>query len=163
MREVLERESAPAWAVYYTIHDDPPLNVPGKRGKQRPRVDVEFESIARGRRLRLRFEAKRLRRNRDVRQYLGEDGLGCFTSGKYPLTHPEAGMLGYVQSDGETAWATRIETVLRQAPDLYYIAGNNMWEKNQITPQLLYTYRSQHYCQTLGADIHIFHTLLRFC
>lgn len=72
-------------------------------------------------------------------------------------------MLGYVQSDGETAWAARIETALRQAPDIYYIAGNNMWEKNQITPQLLYTYHSRHHCQTLGADIHISHTLLRFC
>jgi hypothetical protein len=160
---VQERESAPAWAVYFTIHDDPPLNVPGKRGKKRPRVDIEFERVTRGSRPRLRFEAKRLRRNRDIRQYLGEDGLGCFTSGKYPLTHPEAGMLGYVQSDVETAWAARIKTALRQTPDIYYMAGNNVWEKNHITPQLLYTYRSQHHCQTLGADIHIYHTLLRFC
>ena len=163
MRKVQEQESAPEWATHYTIHDDPPLNVPGKRGKKRPRVDIEFERVTRGSRPRLRFEAKRLRGNRDVRQYLGEDGLGCFTSGKYPLTHPEAGMLGYVQNDSETAWAARIETALRQAPDVYYIAGNNVWEKHQITPQLLYTYCSRHHCQTLGADIHIFHTLLRFC
>jgi hypothetical protein len=146
MREVQERESAPAWAVYYTIHDDPPLNVPDKRGRKRPRVDIEFERIARGSRLRFRCEAKRLRRNRDVRQYLGEDGLGCFTSVNYPLTHREAGMRGFVQSDGEIAWAARIETALRQAPDTYGIAGNDVWEKNQITLQLSYTYRSRHYC-----------------
>ena len=162
IREMQERESAPAWVVYYTIHDDPPLNVPGKRGKKRPRVDIEFERITRGFRPRLRFEAKRLRRNRDVRQYLGEEGLGCFISGKYPLTHPEAGMLGYVQNNGETIWATKIETTLHQAPNTYFITGNALWEKNQITPRLLYTYRSKHRCQTLGEDIYIFHTLLRF-
>jgi hypothetical protein len=163
MREVQEQESAPAWAVYYTIHDDPPLTVPGKQGKKRPRVDIEFERVLRGRRPRLRFEAKRLRNNRDMGQYLGEDGLGCFTSGKYPLTHPEAGMLGYVQSDSETAWAVKIETALRQAPTTYCIAGEEGWEKQQITPRLPYTYHSKHHCQTLKADIRIYHTLLRFC
>lgn len=162
MRELQERESAPPWVAYYTIHDDPPLNVPGMRGKKRPRVDIEFERVIPGMRPRLRFEAKRLRRNRDVGQYLGKDGLGCFTSGKYPLTHPEAGMLGYVQSDDETTWAAKIETTLRQAPDSYSIDGNELWKQCQIAPQLAYTYRSRHHCQTLGENIYIFHILLRF-
>jgi hypothetical protein len=163
MREIQEQGSAPAWVAYYAIHDDPPLNVPGKQGKRRPRVDIEFERITRGMRPRLRFEAKRLRRNRDVEQYLGEDGLGCFTSGKYPLTHPEAGMLGYVQSDDETTWAAKIEMALTRTPDTYCIVDNALWDGYQITPQLVYTYRSRHHCQTLGEDIDIFHTLLRFC
>jgi hypothetical protein len=163
MREMQERESAPSWVEYYTIHDDPPLSVPGKRGTKRPRVDIEFERVIRGIRPRLRFEAKRLRGSRDIRRYLGEDGLGCFISGKYPLTHPEAGMLGYIQSNSETTWETKIETTLRRAPSTYFITGNALWEKSQITPRLLHTYRSRHHCQTLGEDIYIFHTLLRFC
>jgi hypothetical protein len=163
MRGILERESAPAWVAYYTIHDDPPLNVPGKRGKKRPRVDIEFERVTRGLRPRLRFEAKRLRRNRDVEQYLGEDGLGCFTSGKYPLTHPEAGMLGYIQNSDETTWAAKIAMALTRTPDAYHIADYALWDGYQITPQLVYSYRSRHHCQTLGEDIDIFHTLLRFC
>ena len=163
MREIQELGSAPSWVAYYAIHDDPPLNVPGKQGKRRPRVDIEFERITRGMRPRLRFEAKRLRGNRDVEQYLGEDGLGCFTSGKYPLTHPEAGMLGYVQSDDETMWAAKIETALTRAPDAYCMTDNTLWDGYQITPQLVYSYRSRHHCQTLGEDIDIFHTLLRFC
>jgi hypothetical protein len=163
MREILERESAPAWATHYAIPEDPPLNVPGKRGTKRPRVDIEFERVTRGRRPRLRFEAKRLRRNRDVEQYLGEDGLGCFTSGKYPLIHPEAGMLGYVQNSDEITWAAKIEMALTRTPDAYRIADNALWDGYQITPQLVYTYRSRHHCQTLGKDINIFHTLLRFC
>ena len=61
MRELIESDDAPDWVVYYSIGDDPPLNVAGKLGKFRPRVDIEFERIGvRGLRPRLRFEAKRL-------------------------------------------------------------------------------------------------------
>jgi hypothetical protein len=163
MREILERETAPLWSVYYTIHDDPPLNVPGKRGPFRPRVAIEFERVARGQRPRLRFEAKRLGKRHGVTTYLGADGLGCFTSGKYPLTHPEAGMLGYVQSHNEATWALRIETALRRAPDTYDVVGDERWEPHPIAPQLAHTYRSKHHCQISEEDIDIFHTLLRFC
>jgi hypothetical protein len=80
-----------------------------------------------------------------------------------PLTHPEAGMLGYVQSRNEAVWALRIETVLRRKPDTYYAVGDMLWEQHRVTPRLAYTYRSKHYCQAAGEDIDIFHILLRFC
>ncbi len=163
MREILERESSPPWIEHYTIHDDPPLNVPDKQGKRRPRVDIEFERVNRGPRPRLRFEAKRLGKNHRVGLYLGNDGLGCFTSGRYPLTHPEAGMLGYVQSDDEASWAAKIEAALRRAPAIYSTTEGNMWDQNQITPQLVFTYRSRHRCQALEEELQIFHILLRFC
>ena len=104
IRQVLECDSPPPWGIYYAVHDDPPLNVSGKQGKHRPRVDIEFERTHPGPRPRFRLEAKRLRKGQDVSSYLGPDGLGCFTSGKYPLTHPEAGMIGYIQSDDESTW-----------------------------------------------------------
>lgn len=160
IQEILEWPSAPDWVTHYTILDDPPLNIPGKKGKERPRVDIAFERITRGRRPRLQFEAKRLGKNHGVRQYLGKEGLGCFISGKYPTTHDEAGMLGYVQSQNEAAWATKIEATLRQAPAMYFIVNNELWEQHRIIPQLLYTYRSKHHCQALGQDIDIFHVLL---
>ena len=79
------------------------MNVQGKLGKSRPRVDIEFERVVRGKRPRLRFEAKRLNSatGHTVAKYLGEEGLGCFLSGKYPMMHAEAGMLGYVQGEDE--------------------------------------------------------------
>ncbi len=163
MREILERESSPPWVEHYAIHDDPPLNVPDKQGKRRPRVDIEFERVNRGLRPRLRFEAKRLGKNHRVGLYLGDDGLGCFTSGRYPLTHPEAGMLGYVQSDDEASWAAKIEAALRRTPARYSTTGDNVWDQNQITPQLVYTYRSRHHCQAWEEELQIFHILLRFC
>ena len=163
MREILERESSPPWVEYYTIHDDPPLNIPDRQGKMRPRVDIEFERVNRGLRPRLRFEAKRLGKNHGVGLYLGNDGLGCFTSGRYPLTHPEAGMLGYIQSDDEVAWATKIETALRRTPATYFTTEEQSWDKNQITPQLVFTYRSRHNCSAVAEELQIFHLLLRFC
>jgi hypothetical protein len=162
MREILERETAPDWAEYYAIPEDPPLNVPSKQGTSRPRVDIEFERVKRGKRPRLRFEAKRLGRRHGVTTYLGVDGLGCFTSGKYPLTHPEAGMLGYVQSHGEVTWAARIEAALKQAPDTYAVVGDERGTLHPITPHLSHTYRSKHHCQRSEEDIDIFHILLRF-
>lgn len=163
MREVLERDTAPPWAEHYAIHDDPALSVPDRRGKARPRVDVEFERVARGPRPRLRFEAKRLGKYHGVRQYLGADGLGCFTSGKYPLTHPEAGMLGYVQSYNEVTWAAKIETALSQTPGTYGVVGDVSWQQSRITARLVHTYRSRHHCQALDENLDVFHILLRFC
>ena len=165
MREILERASSPPWVEHYTIHDDPPLHVPDKPGKWRPRVDIEFERVNRGRRSHLRFEAKRLGsgRNHGVGPYLGDDGLGCFTSGRYPLTPPDAGMLGYVQSDDEASWAAKIEAALRRAPAAYFTTEDTLWNKNQITSQLVFTYRSRHNCPAVAEDLQIFHILLRFC
>ena len=163
MRGALERATAPDWAELYTIHDDPPLNAPGKRGKRRPRVDIEFERVKHGIRPRLRFEAKRLGKNHGVKPYLGKDGLGCFTSGRYPLTCPEAGMLGYIQSRDETTWAAKIEGALRKDPATYCVASGTQWEPHHITSRLAHTFRSKHQCPALGEDIYIFHVLLRFC
>jgi hypothetical protein len=163
MRAALESDTAPPWAEYYAIHDDPPLHVPGRRGKARPRVDIEFERIAQGIRPRLCFEAKRLGRNHGVKKYLGAEGLGCFTSGKYPLMQPEAGMLGYVQKYDEVVWASKIEAELSLKPDVYGAVGNVLWAQHRITPRLIHTYRSKHSRRTAEDDIDIFHILLRFC
>ena len=72
-------------------------------------------------------------------------------------------MLGYVQSDDEASWAAKIETALRRAPATYFTTEDNVWDQNQITPQLVYTYRSRHRCQALKEELQIFHILLRFC
>jgi hypothetical protein len=157
--DILMRDTSPPWADPYEIRDDPPLNVLGKRGKRRPRVDIEFRN--RVTKYRFLFEAKRLGKNHTVGLYLGEDGLGCFTSGKYSLTHPEAGMLGYVQSQDEAAWAEKMKKALRRSPTNYSVADDGQWEQHSITPQLEYTYSSKHRCSDRGEDITVFHTLLR--
>jgi hypothetical protein len=163
MREVVESDEAPVWAVYYSIADDPPLNVPGKLGKSRSRVDIEFERTGvRGLRPRLRFEAKRLGRTpgHTIAAYLGADGMGCFISGKYPLTHDEAGMLGYIQSSNEKDWSDQIKSTLAEKVNEYRVAPPPYHKQKICT--LEHTYVSHHYAAPRTDVIIIHHVLLRF-
>ncbi len=163
MRAFLELDSAPAWVVYYAIHDDPPLDVDGKRGRSRPRVDIEFERVVAGSRPRLRFEAKRLcsATGHTVAGYLGPEGLGCFLSGKYPSTHGEAGMLGYVQSEDETTWAQLIASRLsRDGAQLGAVPPP--FKPERIHAVLLHTYVSHHLLKPAAHHLLVYHVLLRF-
>jgi hypothetical protein len=155
--------AAPSWAAYYTIHDDPPRSVSGKLGIARPRVDIEFERVVPGPRPRLQFEAKRLDTptGHTVSGYLGKDGLGCFTSGRYPMKHHEAGMLGYVQSETEQIWADRIALALLKEK-AKYLATAPPFSHQRVYGLLRYTYRSHHRQDERAEIIIIHHILLRF-
>lgn len=163
MQEALEDEAAPSWVEHYSLKEDPPLSVLGRTGKHRPRVDIGFERVQRGKRPRLRFEAKRLARSHPVGKYLGKDGLGCFLSGWYPVAHGEAGMLGYVQSEDEATWAAKIEAELSAKPTHYAVACDGHWVKQAVTPSLEHTYRTGHALPGTHDRITIHHVLLRFC
>ncbi len=163
MRAFLESGSnAPAWVAYYAIHDDPPLDAGGRRGRSRLRVDIEFERVTAGTRPRLRFEAKRLctATGHTVAKYLGEEGLGCFLSGRYPTTHGEAGMLGYVQSENEAGWAGRIASELSRCGQESGIVSSPLAQQ-QTHAALRHTYISHHQ-QRPDKDLTIHHVLLLF-
>ena len=163
MRAFLETDAdAPSWCAYYSIHDDPPLNVGRKLGKSRPRVDIEFERVACGKRPRLRFEAKRLdsATGHSVSVYLGNDGLGCFLSGKYPTTHAEVGMLGYVQSDDEATWAKRIASALSRNRNEYSVE-DPAFSEHPTSTGLARMYISHHHT-TAAPHTLVYHVLLRF-
>ena len=162
MRRFLESGEAPEWADRYSVHDDPPLDVPGRQGKRRPRVDVEVECLAPGRRPRLRFEAKRLKPsgNRAVSVYLGSEGLGCFLAGRYPLTHGEAGMLGYVQCDDKAIWADRIgQALAERAPE--HAVLDPPFREETISGCPCRVHASRHRTGA-GQEIDVCHVLLPF-
>jgi hypothetical protein len=163
MRVFLESDEAPSWACFYAIHDDPPLSVGNKLGKSRHRVDIEFERVIAGPRPRLRFEAKRLdtRTRHTVSDYLGNEGLGCFTSGRYPANHGEAGMLGYVQSENEETWADRIATALGKNKEKY-MAIDPPFSQQILTISLPHIYLSHHSAKKPPNNASIYHVLLRF-
>ncbi len=164
MRKFLESGDAPPWVVWYAIADDPPVDGPGRFGKSRPRVDIEFERTGvRGARPCLRFEAKRLGRTsgHTVGSYLGAEGMGCFTSGKYPLTHGEAGMLGYIQSGREQDWSDKIKAALAKREKEYAVLSPPFCR--QKICDLKHTYVSHHTTTTGLVDIMVHHVLLRFC
>lgn len=85
------------------------------------------------RRLYFAFECKRLRIPYDqgVRanadEYVGDDGMMCFITGKYSKWLPSAGMIGYI-IDGDTADAIRVvgRAVVRKADSLKLLVGTGL-------------------------------------
>jgi hypothetical protein len=163
MKVFQQLNEAPTWAVYYDIADDPPLNVANRLGKARPRVDIQFEPVVRGRRPSLRFEAKRLSSasGHTVTGYLGEEGLGSFLSGHYPTTHGEAGMLGYVQSEDEETWAGRIAAAWRRNDPQYGVA-DPPFAAQRVCTALTHTFISHHVLRGASSTVVIHHVLLGF-
>ena len=128
IREVIQDRSSPAWAWNFAVHDDPPVNVLGRLGKRRPRLDIELELTGRGPHPRYPFEAKRLSGNTfGTRKYLGEGGLMDFLCGKYASKQSEAGMLGYVQSDTEEEWAIKIKRQFNRSISSMQICHGGNW------------------------------------
>lgn len=118
---VLHDPESPEWVERYVVQEQIPQNVAGRRGKHRPKMDIEIEHHRRGTPPRLGFEAKRLGPNHGVSNYLGEEGLLAFINGYYPTTHGEAGMLGYVQSATPAVWHQKLVTALLAAPAKYRV------------------------------------------
>jgi hypothetical protein len=107
---ITEDRTSPDWTHRYVVYDDPPVKLSGRKGKQRPRVDIRIRRTERGKHPRFEIEAKRLRvgDKRAVSHYVGKNGLGCFISGRYARTTEDAGMLGYIMSESHAYWEERI-------------------------------------------------------
>ncbi len=162
IREVIDDRSAPGWASRYAVHDDPPENVGGRRGKRRPRLDIRFERTQVGPHARYAFEAKRLcTGSHGVSGYLGAEGLGAFLDGSYSTGEAEAGMLGYVQSDDSDQWAAKLcDKVNGDASSLNL---SEQWSAEQVIPELKHCYRTVHKRPSVGQPVTLYHILLMFC
>src|SRR5258708_4855311 len=112
MKEAKLKADAPTWMIRMYVADDPPVNAPGRLGKQRRRVDIAFERSERGFTFHFHCEAKRLYRSDSVAEYLGEKGLGMFLSSEYARNEDVGGMLGYVQSESIAVWMARLKAAL---------------------------------------------------
>lgn len=146
------------WIRFYSSSDESPVNVPGRSGKYRQKVDIRIVSALNRPRARLLFEAKRLctHPNHPVRTYLGPTGLGCFTAGEYAHDQPDGGMLGYVQSDTESYWMQQIERTFRKAKSSGLKSGPIP------VPSIPGCISTEHERPSVGNSINIFHTLLKF-
>jgi hypothetical protein len=160
MKEIQDNDAAPGWMDHLFVSDDPPINSPGRLGKKRVRVDIEFERSSRSPRLRLQFEAKRLYRNDSVSEYLGDAGLGMFTSGQYAAQHNVAGMLGYVQTGSISNWADRIDAAMA-ADTAGYCLRSPMAPVN-VTAELPNVRVSSHERTSVGRALAVYHAFLTF-
>ncbi len=110
----LDDPDSPLWCDQIGLKDDPPVPGGGRTGRKRWRPDLIFESVEKRPRPRYHFEAKRLRKQQSIHEYLGEDGLLCFINGRYADGSSEAGMLGYVQSNDVDAWVKKLQLAIDQ-------------------------------------------------
>lgn len=163
MKEVLELEDAPDWAIPLCVADDPPQNVEGRLGKRRRRIDIEVERAGRGKRPRFHFEAKRLHDSSSLGAYVGIDGLQLFVRGIYSPDSNEAGMLGYVQAGTCSFWARELKKRLAANPGKYKLRADGSLTRILLARQLGESHRSRHDRPNPKGPISIFHTFLLFC
>ena len=165
IRNVVEDRSGPSWAQHYAIHDDPKINTPGRLGKRRLRLDIEFERTGAGKHPRYPFEAKRLSSQTHAKmdKYLGPDGLRQFLSGNYAREQDEAGMLGYVQSETPSCWAKKVHDTFIKDTDLHQLCFDGNWKHVDNLTNFDNCYRSKHNRPSVGKPITLFHVFLSFC
>ena len=165
IRNVVEDRSGPSWAQHYAIHDDPRINAPGRLGKRRLKLDIEFERTGAGKHPRYPFEAKRLSSQTHAKmdKYLGADGLRQFLSGNYASEQDEAGMLGYVQSETPSYWAKKAHDTFIKNTELLRLCFDGNWKHVDNLTNLDNCYRSKHNRHSVGKPITLFHVFLSFC
>ena len=162
MKQFLESTDAPPWTTHFFVADDPPQNAPGRLGKKRRRVDIEFEHAQHGPRPRLHFEAKRFHKSGSVAEYLGDDGLSLFVKGEYAPNQNVGAMIGYVQEKQATEWIEQIRATLTASPERYGFRLVPGLLKEDLTVHLADTHRSDHDRVTVGQPMAIYHTFLQF-
>jgi hypothetical protein len=161
MNRVVERADAPSWMTHLAVAENVAKNTGGRKGKARPRIDIEFLRTGVGARCRFGFEAKRLHRSDSVSVYLGEQGLACFLSGRYLVEEDRAGMLGYVQAGDTAEWASRIAAKLNAGRSVHRIVGDECWIPRTLYQGLEHTFETRHGVER-ELPLSIFHTLLPF-
>ena len=170
IRNVTEDRSSPSWAQRYAIHDDPKINSPGRLGKRRLRLDIEFERTGTseqgdGKHPRYPFEAKRLSSQTHAKmdKYLGTDGLRQFLSGNYASEQDEAGMLGYVQSEKPSDWARKAHDKFIKETELLQLCFDGNLKRVDNLANFDNCYRSKHNRPSVGKPITLFHVFFSFC
>jgi hypothetical protein len=163
MDDVIDDLSSPQWVRHFSVHDDPPVNAPRRLGRSRKRLDIKIVSAHRSPRSRFSFEAKRLGNDHPVADYLGEEGLGCFLMGDYAPDEGDAGMLGYVQSDTPSEWASKIGSKIAGATKVLGLIAGHPWKLLSFRNGPAHTYHTRHARMSVGRHIDIYHTLLACC
>lgn len=163
IQDRLDAPDSPLWCDQIAIKDDHPIPSGGRTGRKRLRPDLIFESMDRRPRPMYHFEAKRLRNQRSIDTYLGEDGLQCFLSGRYAHESDEAGMLGYIQCDNIGLWVDKLQLAIDQnfqgKNELLLLSPQRNIQVVDAFPQ---EWMSIH-DRNMGKSIFIHHILLDYC
>ncbi|NEP59358.1 MAG: hypothetical protein F6K31_20470 [Symploca sp. SIO2G7] len=159
IEERLDEPSTPEKFDRYSIDEEKPIAVEGRKGKKRRRLDLVVVSSHSRPRPKYIFEAKRLRKNGyPIGKYVGEDGLQCFVQGVYASQYPEAAMIGYVQSDIASYWESELKRSFHKDlnNDLRII---QLLQKSQVLSSMPDVWVSEHEREA-GSLITVYHIFL---
>jgi hypothetical protein len=163
IQDRLDSPDSPLWCNQIAVKDDHPIPGGGRTGRKRWRPDLIFESVERRPRPQYHFEAKRLRKQQSINDYLGEDGLQCFLSGRYAHESDEAGMLGYVQCDSISTWVKRLQLAIDQDYQNKNVFLSLPPQRSiQVVDAFPQEWLSKH-DRYMGKSIFIHHLLLDYC
>lgn len=161
MQDALQKSDAPRWYRQFWATEEIHVHHSERRGKSRKRLDIEIIKSQTGKRPRLRFEAKRLRTNGDIKTYLGAGGLGCFLDGSYGPKDDTVGMIGYVQQGDIGSHVTAIQSQLIECADDYSVDQTATWKRVKIITDLE-SFRSRHFRTSPLEPVDVIHTMLKF-
>jgi hypothetical protein len=156
MEKRLDDPSTPEKFDRYSVDEEKPIAVEGRKGKKRRRLDLVVVSGHSRPRPKYIFEAKRLRKNGyPIGKYVGEDGLQCFVKGVYASQYTEAAMIGYVQSDAARYWESELKRSFDE--DLHNnLCIKRLLQKVQVLSSVPDVWVSEHERIT-GSSIAMYH------
>lgn len=150
------------WSNRYDVRDDDPVNVGGQLGKRRPRVDMTVVACLDNGRPTFPLEAKRLYPGSPTGKYIGDDGMGCFLTGKYGSGCPDVGMLGYVQTDSVAAWLAKVQKAIGgNRTALRVLPATGACFADTHTSSAVSRFRSTHAGNPTSTDLFMHHMLLK--
>lgn len=140
----------------YFLNEEKRISSQGRTGKARFRLDIVIQYSGSRPRIEYMFEAKRLcKGSHPIGKYTGKEGMQCFIDGRYASQYPEAGMIGYLQSDDYKYWEKELKRKLNQN-------SNKQLQEVEIIPSLPHEYFSTHQRKS-GTPITIYHIFLDCC
>ncbi len=108
------------WCINYSIKNEDPITGGKQTGKKRRKTDLIVEYVTKTGRPEYIFEAKPLNYSKSYQRegnYIGNKGMERFIKkgeyAEYTKNYPEVGMLGYVLSDTNEQWDTKLKKAIQ--------------------------------------------------
>jgi hypothetical protein len=149
-----------AWYVHPEIKAANPTT-----GKEVSRTDIRlYHREVPGQKLYFALEAKRLHTESDGRtrrgygEYVGNDGMMCFITGKYADLAPACGMLGYVMDGDLDLAAQGVANAIHDAAAQLRVVSDGEYKSSKLMPKHPWNGETQHTRNT--GLLSMFHLLL---
>jgi hypothetical protein len=152
-------EGRPPWYDTFSVSDNPRVRLSGKQGKYKPQIDILIR-CGKTPCPSFHFEAKRLcRPGFPTTKYTRGGGMyESYVQGTYAANDPEAGMIGYVQSDLVADWKAKIQKQIVADHKLLELEGDQA--DSTLHSAFPSEWLSRHRRPALGRAITIYHLLL---